>query len=345
MLPDRFVLPALAVVWLEFALCAVAIAAAGFRLSRYGDVIAEKTGLSGSWIGLIMLATATSLPELINGISAVTVADVPNIAVGDALGSCVFNLVILVVLDFLHRKESIYRSVSQGHVLSAGFGVILIGFAGVNLLLGGSRAAFAFGPVGAYTPVIVLLYLFAMRTIFLYEKEQMEHYAEEVTERYPDLSLGRAFLGYGMAGAVVVAAGAWMPFVASDLADLMGWNTTFVGTLLVAGVTSLPELAVTLGALRIGALDMAMANLLGSNLFDIFVLAVDDLAYQRGPLLSHVSPSHGVSALSAVVMTGIAVVGLLYRPRTRLFKTVGWVSLGLFTVYLLNTYVLYLQGD
>jgi len=67
---------------------------------------------------------------------------------------------------------------------------------------------------------------------------------------------------------------------------LMGWGQSFVGTLLVAGVTSAPEAAVTISALRIGALDMAIANLLGSNLFDIVILAVDDLFYTEGPLLA-----------------------------------------------------------
>ena len=101
---------------------------------------------------------------------------------------------------------------------------------------------------------------------------------------------------------------------------------------------------VTISALRIGALDMAIANLLGSNLFDILILALDDLAYRRGPLLAHVSPMHAVTATSALIMTGLAVTGLLYRPAGRVLRTVGWISLGLFAVYLLNTSVLYLHG-
>jgi cation:H+ antiporter len=86
-----------AVVWLQLGACAALIAVAGTKLSRYADVIADKTGLSGNWIGLILLATVTSLPELATGISSVTIADAPNIAVGDILGSCVFNLAILVM--------------------------------------------------------------------------------------------------------------------------------------------------------------------------------------------------------------------------------------------------------
>ena len=104
-------------VWLQFALCAALIGLAGYRLSRYGDVIAEKTGLSGTWIGMILLATVTSLPELATGVSAVTFADTPDIALGDALGSCVFNLLILMILDFLYPKESLYMRASQGHLL------------------------------------------------------------------------------------------------------------------------------------------------------------------------------------------------------------------------------------
>ena len=130
-----------------------------------------------------------------------------------------------------------------------------------------------------------------------------------------------------------------------DLAQAMGWHKTFVGTLFVAAATSLPELVVTIAAIRIGAVDMDIANLLGSNLFNVAILALDDIAFLRGPLLSHVSPMHAVSAASAAVMTGMVVVALVYRPRARLFRTVGWASLGLLAVYLLNAYFLYLHGD
>ena len=86
-------------IWLQFLLCAALIGGAGYQLSRYGDAIAQRTGLSGSWIGVALLATVTSLPELATGISSVAVANAPNLAVGDALGSCVVNLVFLVVID------------------------------------------------------------------------------------------------------------------------------------------------------------------------------------------------------------------------------------------------------
>ena len=111
--------------WSLFLACSGLIAIAGFWLARYGDVIAEKTQLGGTWIGVILVATVTSLPELVTGISSVTLADAPDIAVGDVLGSCVFNLALVAVLDFLHRETPIYRTASHGHILSAGFSIML----------------------------------------------------------------------------------------------------------------------------------------------------------------------------------------------------------------------------
>ena len=118
--------------WLQFALCALLIGVARPELARSGDIIADKTDISAHLDRTDPSRGGHLAAELVTGLSAVTVADEPNIAVGDVFGSCVFNLLILVVVDFLHREAPIYRRAHQGHILSAGFGVILVGFAGVN---------------------------------------------------------------------------------------------------------------------------------------------------------------------------------------------------------------------
>jgi cation:H+ antiporter len=331
-------------VWIQFVLCLILIAVAGYRLSLYGDAIGEKLELSRSWVGVAMVASVTSLPELVTGVSSVTVAGTADIAAGDVLGSCVFNLLLIVVLDFLHRGESVYTRAHIGHALSAGFGVILIGFVGMNLLLARDGMRLAIAHVGLYTPILLIVYALAMRTVFRYERLQELPVADLADRRYQHIGLRQAVIGYALAAAVVVAAGIWLPFVGKDLADAMGWGESFVGTLFVAAVTSLPEAGVSIAAVRLGALDMALGNLFGSNLFNMAILAVDDIAYLPGPLLSDVSPSHAVSALSAMMMSGIAIVGLFYRPKGRLLKTVGWASLFILCVYLLNTYAIYLYG-
>jgi cation:H+ antiporter len=332
-------------IWLSLFASLAVIGFAGVRLSRYGDIIAEKSGISRGWVGLIMLATVTSLPELATGVSSVTAANVPDIAVGDIMGSCVFNLLIIVVLDFLYRKESVYTRARQGHVLSAGYGIALIGFAGFNLLLYRTGTFPSLGHVGLYTPVILLLYLLAMRSLYRYEHAKVSEYVEDRVELHPDMSLKQAVRGYAMAAVVVVAAGIWLPFIAKDLAEVMGWGQSFVGTLFVAAVTSAPEVVVTVAALRLGAVDMAIGNLFGSNLFNIAILAIDDLFYLQGPLLADVSITHATSAFSAMMMSGLAVVGLVIRPVSRVLRSVSWISLLLFVIYLLNTLFLYLYGN
>jgi cation:H+ antiporter len=319
------------------------IGIAGYHLSRYGDAIAEKTGMSRSWVGLSLLAIVTSLPELATGVSSVTAAAVPDIAVGDVLGSCVFNLLILVILDFFYRRESVYTKARQGHIVSAGFGTVLIGFAGFNLLLYQDSGGPALGHIGLYSPLIAILYALAVRAVFRYEREHVADYVEvEVT--HPYVTLKQAIQRYVAVALVVVAAGTWLPFVGERLAAEMGWTQSFVGTLLVAGVTSTPEVVVTLSALRLGAVDMAIGNLLGSNLFNIAILAIDDVFYTPGPLLAGVSNAHTASAFSAMMMSGLAIVGLMLRPTSRIFRAVSWVSLLLIAVYLLNVLLLYLHG-
>jgi cation:H+ antiporter len=229
-------------------------------------------------------------------------------------------------------------------VLAAGYSVVLLGFTGFNLLLYREGTTLSLGHVGLYSPLILLLYLLAMRSLYQYEKAQVSEYVEDRVERHPDMSLKQAVKGYVMAALAVVAAGVWLPFIAKNLAAAMAWEQSFVGTLFVAAVTTMPEIVVTVAALRMGAIDLAIGNLFGSNLFNIAILAIDDLFYLPGPLLADVSLVHATSAFSAMMMSGLAVVGLVLRPASRVFRTVNWISLLLLVIYLLNTWFLYLHG-
>ena len=141
-----------------------------------------------------------------------------------------------------------------------------------------------------------------------------------------------------------MGAGIWLPLIGVELARLMGWSNSFVGTLFVAFATSVPELATTWGAIRIGAIDMAIGNLLGSNLFDVLILAIDDFAYLQGPIYAHVSPVHAVSAISACLMSGAVIVALVYRPVSRVWHIASWASISLLALYLLNAAIQFLHG-
>ena len=108
-------------IWIQFLATALVIVFAGVRLARYGDVLGEKSGLGRSWIGVVLLAATTSLPELFTGFGATALANLPDIAVGDVLGSCMFNLLILSFMDAV-QPEPLSTRAHQGHALSIGFG-------------------------------------------------------------------------------------------------------------------------------------------------------------------------------------------------------------------------------
>lgn len=330
---------AVAAVAAQFALCAAVILWSGVRLSRYGDVIAEKSGLGGTWVGLIMLATVTSLPELVTGASAVLVFDVPDIAAGDAIGSCMFNLVILALLDWKGSMPLSAR-VHQGHVLSAGFGMLLLSLVAIAMVAG-ARAP-ALGWIGMHSLVFLGVYLLAVRTLFAFERARQAQVTTELAQesQYQHLTLRRASTLYGMSAMLLVAAASLLPGIAERLAAATGLNQSFVGTLFVAISTSLPEVVVSVAAAGIGALDMAAANLFGSNLFNVAVIALDDVMFVRGPLLEHVSPAHLVGVLGAIAMTAVAVVGLTYRASRKRFR-LSWDSIAIVSLYAISVWLLH----
>ena len=327
------------ILWFKFLLCSAVIIYCGTKLSRYGDVIAEKTGLGRAWIGLILVSSVTSLPELFIGLSSVTVAKTPDIAMGDIMGSCVFNLALIALLDILHGPGPIFAKAEHGHIISAGFGIILIGFACLSLLAG--RSLPPLGHVGLYVPAIIAIYAIGVRRIFLFEKRRLDKFADEMakTIQYDHLPLKMAVVNYVAFAVVIIAAAVWLPVVGDELARATGLGDSFMGTVLIAMTTSLPEMVVSVSALRIGATDMAIANLFGSNMFNLVILAVDDIFYLPGPLLWDVSSNHLVTGFIAVVMAGIAIVSLTYRLEKKTMLRLSWDAVAILLAYVLNVYL------
>lgn len=322
---------------IQFLICAVLIAVAGFVLSASADRLASAYGWGRGWVGLALLASVTSLPELASGISAVALVGAPNLAVGNALGACVVNLAFLVVVDALQRGQPMYHAAAATHVLSAAFGVVLLGLAALGLIAGDRVPVFM--NLGLISPLLLGGYLLALRSLQVHERE-----VEPPLPPDPDARVPREWWRFGAAALVVLAAGSWLPQAADQLAQAAGLSRSFVGTVFMALATTLPEMAVTLGALRLGALDMAIGNLLGSNLFNVTILAVDDLFHPGGALLAVAAAVHTGTAVTAMTMSGLVLVGLVMRPRGRVLRVVSWVSVGLLAAWLVNALLLALSG-
>jgi len=294
-----------------------------------------------TWMGLVVLAAVTSLPEAATGASAVLWVDAPNITVGDLLGSCVFNLLILAVVDLLYPPGPVLTAADRGHMLAAAFGVVMLGVAVMGVMAPSPIAGIAFGHIGLSTPVLLVCYLLAMRAVYRYQRRQRAAYlAEQEQLLYEHISLSAAAWKFALNATVVVAAGILLPATAVRLAQVMGWHQSMMGTIFVAAATSLPELVVTISALKLGAVDLAVGNLFGSNLVNLALLGVMDLLYFPAPLLEVVAVQNAGTGVMAILMTGIATAEMVYRPKKKVLR---WLSLGAFSLVFLYAAHILLQ--
>lgn len=319
--------------------CALVIVFSGSRLSYYGDIIAEQTGLGGAWFGLILMAAVTSLPELITGLSSVIYVGAPDLALGDVYGSCVFNMLILALMDlFIRDKIPAVSKVSINHALAASLSIILVGSTGFSLLYQQHIPTIGWISIGSLLSLTI--YLMSIRMIQRHEaKIHQEQTAPEQVTSHP-IALKTAVTRYAFFALLVVASAIFLPSYADRLADATGLQQGFVGTLFLATTTSLPELVVSISAVRTGAYDIAVGNLFGSNLFNIGILAVDDIAYTKGSIFTEASSVHIVSILSTIIMASIAITGLIFRPQKKRF-VLAYSSLLMVITYFFTMYLLY----
>ena len=331
-------------VWFKFLLCLVIILFAGTKLARYGDAIGEKTGLGRIWIGLVFLAAVTSMPELITGVSSAALVKLPDLALGTLLGSCLFNLAILTVLDILYRPAPILSKVSSRHMVSASVGILLAVIAAGSILGGEMFSGLTLGWVGVPSIIIFILYLAGIRQMFRFERRHQSQSFQAAPLQYEKIPTRTVYLRFTLAAAAVIGAGIWLSFIGDEIVETTGWSASFIGSLFLAISTSMPELVVTIAALRLGAIDMAVADILGANMLDIAHILTVDLFYIQGPILSSVSSTHLITAVAVIMMSSIVITGLRFRQKRKTFFFTSWYALALIGLYLLGAYALFVSG-
>ncbi|CAD7781146.1 Carbonic anhydrase [Candidatus Methanoperedenaceae archaeon GB50] len=316
--------------WLQFFICSIFIFIAGTRLSLNADIIAEKMGLSKSWIGILLLAPITSGPEAFNGLSAVLWVKAPDIAIGGILGSCVCNLFILALLGLTIGLGLSLVQIKNNHFLSISFGILMLAVAGVNILLG---QHLAFGWISGGSLILFFLYPLAM--FFIYKAERLIE-QKELNENYRDISLSHAFKNFALNAFIILIAATWLPKVGNDLAVATSLGQTFVGSIFIAISTSLPEAVVSFSAFKL-SIDMAIGNILGSNITDLFFLPIYDVIFLKGPIFAFSHQNQLLNVISAIIMT--AIFGLMLKFQKPLLVILG--NLTMILIYFLNLSILY----
>lgn len=335
--------------WLNLTIlfgAAVLIWLAGSRLADYADVFSERTHLSEAFLGLMLLGVATSLPEVATTLTASLIGNAQLVS-GNLFGGVALQIAVLAIVDVVAVRGALTYFTPHPVLLFQGAMLLLL----LSLALAGSAAGepIALFNVGL-TPVLLLIgYVLTVRMSFggeylprwraTDEPHQLPPSEEDRGPLY-EYSNRRIYTLAAIACGLIFLGGWAVAESADALAEQTGLGATFMGVVLVAGSTSLPELSTTLGAVRRGNHEMAVSNILGTNCLEMAVFFLADLIYRRGPILAEMNRSAMFAAALGMIVTCIFLIGLLER-RNRTIWGMGVDSLLVLVAYVVGLAALY----
>jgi cation:H+ antiporter len=304
--------------WTEFSLCALAVVLAGIKLVHYGDVLSEKLNLGKALVGMLLIGWATSLPEMVLSAGAILSIDSPDMAVGNIFGSLAFNLGILAIFAIVFHKYHPKANSPRTVTMSIAYSLLLIVVVLVALaiaFLNLSEGSFLSVAPSAWLILVIYLY-----SIFALYREDRRTPSDDVEESsYKEVSLGATLFKAFLAAGVIVAAGVYLAHTGDQMSESYGLSKSVVGIFFLAVVSSLPELATTITALKKGLFDMAVGNIFGSNIFNVAIIAMCDILYRKGALFAGLSdgemPQQLTAGVITLLMTSIILAGFMIRRR------------------------------
>ncbi len=325
--------------WLNitaFLIATGVIAGVGPRLARLADVLADRTGMGEALMGALLLGAGTSLPGITASVTAAIDGNA-ELAVSNSFGGIAAQIMFLAIADLTLRKANLEHAAAStenivfGALLIAIIGLIILAMHGPDYTLLGIHPA---------TPIVLFGYVFGLRVAQQTRKHPMWHPEETdvTTTDKPDQSnmqgtpLSRLVVSFSIACAIVAAAG-WVVGEASlGLAEQTGLSGSFVGAAFTAVSTSMPELIVSIAAVRQGALTLAVANIMGGNTFDTLFVAVADIFYRDGSIYHAAGDREVFIGALAIVMTSILTMGLVRRERSGI-ANIGFESVAVLVLY------------
>ena len=305
-------------------------------LARGGDVIAARTGLGHLWVGSLLIAGATSLPELVTNVTAVRI-DNPGLAAGNILGANMLNVSNLAIIAAIFGGRELFRRLSRGQEYLAIEAFVLTALCATYVFVGPALSWYGVTPAAIS---ILIVYLIGSRVLYVASKSG----GGETGQEAPDKSLRWGWIVF-IISAAFVAVSAWaLAYSADAIAEETGISASFIGVLAVAIVTTLPELTVGITAIRIGAPEMAVAGLYGSNAFNIAILAVADLAYVEGSLFGSLDESHVIAGGFAVLLMGLGLIQVRLRRTLKYFSLTEPSTIVIVAIYLAGLFLVFRAG-
>lgn len=313
----------LSIALMVFLASAVSVWFLGVGLAKYGDALASLTGLGRMFVGSILVALATSLPELSTIISAVRL-DPPNpqLAVGNVLGANMLDVFIFAMVALVFGGRSFLRQISprQGYLI-----VLAAAMTGGAVLLGAIKLDFSLWRVGLSSLILLVIYGVGMWVVF--QNRSSGGADQEGAESGEHLSLTRAWIMFGLVSVGVIIAGIALAWSTDRVADITGVASSTLGILAVSLVTTLPELSSTVAAARMGAADLGVAGLFGSAVFNASILVYADPFYRGGVLINQAETAHIIAGCVAFALILAALALVMGRNRISILVARGGLVL------------------
>ena len=340
---DEFSLTINFIIFLSLALL---IWLAGTRLSYLIDAIAEQTKIARAFLGLVLLATATELPEFVTTLTATT-QGTPSLALNNMFGGMLLQLFVLAIADMFVKEGTLASRPHKPTVAIAGLLCITsLSIIMVAKIMGDQTFAFH---VGIGSTSVALLYMASM--YILWQMENRETWSpvdlpenkiaeQERQNRYDEKSLLYLIIFSVICAGVILVCGVLLVRLADTLSEQTGLGTSFIGATLLALTTSLPELSTSIAAIRVKAYTMAISNIFGSNMIMTFLLFPNDLAFTQGSIINEIDEPATFALVIGIFMTSLYCIALLARPKVKLCG-MGLGSIGILAAYFASVMGMY----
>jgi cation:H+ antiporter len=320
-------------IWLEFFICSSLMIFFAYHLCKEGIIISQKTRVEEGLIGMFFLALATSFPEVTTGSTAVFFLGKTALGYGDIIGSIIINFMILLFLDYYQGQGRILLKTSRINRLT-GFFVLCFLF----IVLGSAalrRAGVAipsYRGIGAESILIAILYIVCLEIVRRTDSAKRGEIYETRESFIKIWTKFIVFLG------IVILLGMWLARVGEKIVNTTNLTQTFAGALFLGVATSFPEMIVSFAALRAGSINMAVGNILGSNLFDVFIIPILD-ALSKRPILGVMTAGQMMVTVLAILISAVAVLGLFCKKDTS--RKVSWDTVLIFAIGFFGFMLLY----
>ncbi|MEG1254941.1 cation transporter [Clostridium sp.] len=262
-------------IYVLYAIITACVIGFSIGLSYYVDELDKKTNLSGAFIGGVMLAAVTSLPELFTSISSTVFLDEVQLVSGNILGSNIFNTALLGLLIFICVKQFKKAAITSSHRNTLKFLMIIYGVIFIATSIGRD---FTFFGVSVFSIIIMLLYVTGIRRM------SGDEGTEESCESQCNLSVKQIYVRFILLSLGLIACSIGITIVTDIIAKKLNLGVTLAGALFLGIATSLPEVTASVSLVRKGNFNAMIGNLVGSNLFNFCILFLTDIMYIKGSI-------------------------------------------------------------